>query len=355
MNQSKFNFNKTGNNFYKTMSDFSTNFSVRNIKTASTIISKPAQQNLDNNTINLFTHQNVNKNNLTTYNNFTTKTNYLNLTSKNTNTSIYSPKNKNNICTTNYQNLNSTQKSNNIADGDINTLLNYYDQNTEDSQNNSEKIDILRKFRIDNNLNPYEEEKIREFMKNNTNKIINSSNYYNFLIKKFSKILKISNTNDSCFKDPIYSLEKLNLNKQIYNNVVTFRKNKQIETYLDQYNLAIEKNIKNKNTRKIKEIILKSGNNLNEENMKSNDTDLNYENQDDLKSPIVKKLSRECILSNDLELHISYSSDLKSKPFARSQFTLVLDGAYLYMFGGISGDLLYQTWICDIKSIKFNL
>jgi hypothetical protein len=163
----------------------------------------------------------------------------------------------------------------------------------------------------------------------------------------------LMNIIDPDYSNPISSFRKIKLNKEIYENITKYRNNKLTEKYLDVYNLANEKDLKNKQVSYKVNLIdpkffdgdefasINPRDLLSKENKNNNELDYNP-----------KLISREQILRQEIDFISVVIGDPKNRPSARSLFSLTLDGDNIYMFGGISGKILYQIWVCEIKSKK---
>ena len=161
----------------------------------------------------------------------------------------------------------------------------------------------------------------------------------------------VMNIIDPDYSNPISSFRKIKLNKEIYENITKYRNNRLTEKYLDVYNLANEKELRNKQvTYKVNLIDPKFFDG--DEFASINPRDLlNKDNNNEIDyNP--KLISREQILRQDIDFISVVIGDPKNRPSARSLFSLTIDGDYIYMFGGISGKSIYQIWVCDIKSIN---
>lgn len=270
----------------------------------------------------------------------------------------------------------------NFDETDIKRLLSYYCINGDDmieemnkAKNNEDndeseyreklinKTKTLQKFDIDKDRISLalseEEKKITNFLEKNKMRIVKANNAYNNIFNKLiqakihsSTNLTVRKDNEHYFSDPINSLEKINFNKSIHDKIMGLRNSKQIELYMEKFAEESDKNRKSIRMKNVKESLLHSDENKDEylEVPIMHEGEISNENFD-YKSPMLKQMSRDVLFSCSLEFIVSYNKDLKLKPFARSQFSLVLDGTNLIMFGGISGEMLYQTWICDLKSI----
>ncbi len=194
--------------------------------------------------------------------------------------------------------------------------------------------------------------KIKKILKNNK-KISNANPEYNII---YSNICKNNNikltrgfTNENLYKNPISSLKKLDLNKTIYNRISNVRETKINDLYLQNYFELTQNFLKKLQMKKIK----KTDMNLDTKNEEIYDLDTKADmlnEQFDIKSPIIRQLLRDKIFSEKLEFSVNYTIDNKIKPFARSQYTGTIDDGNLYIFGGISGEILSQIWVCDLKS-----
>lgn len=242
-----------------------------------------------------------------------------------------------------------------IVDKEVNDLLSYIMSNKElEIHENQRNVDILKlqelfdKLNMKNFIDPEEERKILEYLKRNKN-VLDTSSLYNTTFKKFSHIDRV-NVLDQIFKDPISSLRKLKLNKEIFENTTGLRNKLQIDSYLDIYQDVSERAIKSLQMRKVKETDLKTTLLGDEIGDVINPYDLLHEKNDSSTYNFHKHISREQVLNFNLEFFVNVNTDNKFKPWARSYFTLILDGSQLIMFGGISGEVLYQVWICDLKS-----
>jgi len=367
------NCNKNESNFYnKNIPDNSNNL-VRTIKTASTYKSK----NNFNRFKMLFTDNYENTQKITR----NIKSPYSKISDRlrtPKNDEIFFPNlknfnefdegNKNKFFLNTYESKIQTEVNNlkSIDEREINHLLNYYytnndDGNSYENENKNEANYLLKKFNIENNENNFEEEeiKIKNLMKKNK-KISNANEDYN---KIFLKICNKSNNNyisvnsktvDGLYKSPINSLKKINFNKNIFEKVSDVRNFKQIDMYMQNHLIENERLLKNMQMKNIKETVLNI-NTKNEDIYEIVSNDFDYLNDHfDLKSPLIKQMTRDIIFSKKLEFTVNYTVESKIKPFSRSQFSCSLDGNNLYMFGGISGEMLSELWICDLKSKIIN-
>ncbi len=246
-----------------------------------------------------------------------------------------------------------------IEEKDIKNLINFFYHNSDEGMKfDDDKIieihNILKKFNLNNNNPDYSEEeiKIKKILKNNK-KISNANPEYNII---YSNICKNNNikltrgfTNENLYKNPISSLKKLDLNKTIYNRISNVRETKINDLYLQNYFELTQNFLKKLQMKKIK----KTDMNLDTKNEEIYDLDTKADmlnEQFDIKSPIIRQLLRDKIFSEKLEFSVNYTIDNKIKPFARSQYTGTIDDGNLYIFGGISGEILSQIWVCDLKS-----
>lgn len=237
---------------------------------------------------------------------------------------------------------------------EMNELVKCYfsckDQDLEDQNINSFTYkELLSKLQLKNFSNPEEEKFILEYLKKHKN-VSDTSELYNSTFKKFSQIQKVY-ISESSYKNPVLALRQLKLNKDIFNNVTDFRQQKQIETYLDKFNEEQDKVLKQMQMRRVKETDIKALNSHEDIGEVINPADLLHEKHD--ASSYNKQLSRDQVLNYNLEFFAGNNTEFKMKPWARSSFTLSMDGNQMIMFGGISGEILYQVWVCDCKSKFF--
>ena len=268
-----------------------------------------------------------------------------NFNSSSYNNSFYS-KNDNNFKTQKKFDVNKLEKEMNelvkcyinCKDGDLD------DENIKSFSHN----ELLNKLQLKSLTHPEEEKFILDFLRKNKN-LLETSELYNSTFKKFSAIEKVY-VNESSYKNPVSALRKLKLNKDIFNNVMDFRQKKQIDSYLDIFDEQQDKARKQIQMGKVKQTDMKSFYSNEEIGEVIHPIDLLHEKNDASSYQINKQVSRDQVLNFNLELFASNYSDFKMKPWARSAFTLNMEGNQMIMFGGISGEILYQVWVCDCKS-----
>ncbi len=241
---------------------------------------------------------------------------------------------------------------------EMNDLVRLYINNCDndikdDNLNNSSFLKLLNKYELNNFKNSEEEKFILEYLKK-PKKLLESKESSNTALKKVS-LDKVSIDKIS-YNNPITALRKLRLNKEIINNVNDYRQQKQIGQYLDIYNEQNDRKLKSMQMKNIKQTDFKAnkihediGEVINPQDLLSekNDYDNSFNNN--------RQISRDQVLGYNLEFFSINNNDFKLKPWARSNFTLTKDGNQIIMFGGISGEILYQIWICDCKSNFFML
>jgi len=281
------------------------------------------------------------------------KTNMYGESNKNSHRNKLNNFNYNNLNTSNNLGSNIINSENENLEKEINELVRCY-LNSRDIDLEDENIEkfafkkILNKFQLKSFSDPEEEKLVVDYLKQNKN-ILDVSNSYNSTFKKFSEIEKVCINNPN-YKNPISALRKLKLNKEIYTNIMGLRKQKQIESYLDLFHDENDRILKNMQMRRVKETDLKAINSNEDIGEVINPIDLLHEKHDASTYNINRQVSRDQVLNFNLEFYASSNSEFKLKPWARSGFSLNFDGNQMIMFGGISGEILYQVWICDCKS-----
>ncbi len=344
----------------------SVDFNVSNILNAnSTIKDFDYNSNSNNNNKNSDANNKLNLINIPNFNNDTNKESKYEKQVEKTGISFDDYKtnfNENTKINNNYNN--NVNNHNKILDAaklekQMNELIKCYfnckDEDLEDENINSFYYkELLNKLQIKNFSNSKEEKLVLEFLKNQKN-ILDSSELYNSTFKKFSAIEKVY-VSESSFKNPVSALRKLKLNKDIFNNVTEFRQQKQINTYLDVFNEEQHRVLKQMQMGRIKETDMKAFDCNEDKGEVIIPIDLLHEKNDVSSYNFNnKQLSRGQVLNYNLEFFASNNTEFKMKPWARSSFTLNVDESKIIMFGGISGEILYQVWVCDCRSNLFCL
>lgn len=145
----------------------------------------------------------------------------------------------------NLTNNNNFIRQNNF-DTERNNLASFYHMSESQAISNvnyefkkEKKKEYFQKYQIENQINPDEIQTINQCLKINENTQQVNKNMTSFK-KKSSTDIDSSRTNfrvfQEYFKNPVKSLKKIKINKQIYNNMMLIANCKQNKEYMDKYN-----------------------------------------------------------------------------------------------------------------------
>lgn len=254
-------------------------------------------------------------------------------------------------------------KTSEEMDQDLSNLHKFYfNVNRKNSYNKIDKKIIYSQFKIDDSVSKEEKENIKSLIKpkhiekeTSSYTLTNTINNFNSTFNNQSQLCKtVINCDKEDYKDPIKSMKKLKLNKQIHDNMMSIVTYKQIKMYEDKYNdnvkyLSIMDRMPNPR------VSVNMFNSKMKEKMKAEklNEDRNMQRNPSKKfvAKVNKVLSREDILAS-VDYHGSLCSYSKMRPMARSQSSLTLCKDTMYLVGGISNDRLFDFWKCSFDASK---
>jgi hypothetical protein len=193
--------------------------------------------------------------------------------------------------------------------------------------NENEKDALLKTFHIDKSLSKHEQFHINKTFGNKTKNSLNNFNKTQIGASTYY------------FENAEKALNKLKMNKMIYNNMMSCRTTKQYHRFTDKFDQEYERFMKVAQMPKIRE---KRENHI----VESTEVNGSIEVRSNART-----LSRAQIFESFLEFQMIYiNENFTNRPSSRCMFSLNIIGGYLYLFGGMGNVKLNDIWKCEIRS-----
>lgn len=251
---------------------------------------------------------------------------------------------------------------------EVDYLVRFYHNSTYPADYNSEeKEEVFSKYGITENVTKEEKKTIqtnlkdKPFLQLNTSKFDDQEQVIHYR-KRFDSICKsMVWKNETFFENPVDSLSKIKANQQIFSSVMSILTKKQIKEYINKISEVkdiYDTKVKMKDIRinpqlnniQIPDEANKGFNSERTVTLNSGSPAINRRDSiAQQKPPKSNTVSRETLLS-DIELKSSVFSSNKLKPYARTQFTMTVNGSNLFIVGGVCNERLFEIWVSDCKN-----